>query len=155
MQLTSAAFTHNGFIPSVYTCEGTNTNPSLTIADVPAGARSLALIVDDPDVPKVVKPDGVFDHWVLYNIPTTTATIPADGYVGSMGMNSGGSQGYTGPCPPSQYQPRQHRYVFTLYAVDYVLQFQTPPTKDEVVKALQGHILAQAQLVGRYQKKGN
>ncbi len=154
MQLTSTMFKSNGSIPSLYTCEGANTNPPLTITDVPADAKSLALIMDDPDVPLEVRPDGIFDHWVLYNIPTTTTLIPANGYVGSLGVNSGGGASYVGPCPPTQYAPREHRYQFTLYAVDYVLQFQTPPTKAEVLKALQGHTLAQVTLVGRYQKKG-
>ena len=154
MQLTSTTFKNTGSIPSTFTCDGANTNPPLTIADVPESARSLILIVDDPDVPKELSAEGVYDHWVLYNIPTTTTTIPANGYAGSVGRNSSGSTKYVGPCPPSNYEPRVHRYVFTLYAADYVLQFQTPPTKAEVLKALQGHMLAQAELVGTYKKKG-
>ncbi len=152
MELTSSAFSPNGSIPSVYTCEGGNINPPLVISHVPAGARSLALLVDDPDVPQALMPGGVFDHWVLYNMPTTTKEIPPNSHVGTIGKNGMGKEAYTGPCPPSQYEPKEHRYVFKLYALDQELLFAGSPTKTEVVEAMKGHILETAELVGMYQK---
>ena len=154
MQLTSTAFAGGSPNPSMYSCDGRGTNPPLAISGVPEGAKSLVLIVDDPDVPTALKTDGVYDHWVLYNIPTTTTSIPANGYAGSIGRNSSGSTTYVAPCPPAQYEPSQHRYVFSLYAADYVLEFRTPPTKAEVLKALQGHTIERVELVGTYKRKG-
>jgi Raf kinase inhibitor-like YbhB/YbcL family protein len=152
MELSSSAFSNNGSIPSKYTCDGEGMSPPITWARVPAEAKSLALIVDDPDVPKQIKADGVFDHWVLYNIPTTTSEIPEGTFAGDQGKNGTGQIGYTGPCPPKDYEPTEHRYVFVLYALDTDLAI-TDPTKDELLKAMEGHIVEQAQLVGKYQKQ--
>lgn len=154
MELTSTAFTHQGPIPAAYTCDGSRgTNPPLHIKNVPQGAATLVLVMDDPDVPRALKADGVFDHWVLYNIPPDTAEIPQGGTAGSVGVNGAGVQAYTGPCPPKDYEPSEHRYVFTLYAIDVVLQFEQAPTKSQVLSNMQGHIIAQTELIGLYKKQ--
>jgi len=152
--LTSLTFIANGSIPSKYTCdEDRSLSPPLSIAGVPAGAKSLALIMDDPDVPKQLRPDGVFDHWTLFNIPAGTREIPEGGSVGIAGANGAGNNAYTGPCPPPQYEPSEHRYVFTLYALDSMLALQAGASKKEVIAAMQGHILDQTQLIGKYKRK--
>ncbi|OHB19612.1 MAG: kinase inhibitor, partial [Parcubacteria group bacterium RIFCSPHIGHO2_01_FULL_56_18] len=125
---------------------------ALSIGGVPEGTKSLALIMDDPDVPKVLRADGVFDHWVLFNIPADTREIPEGGSIGVAGANSAGKNAYAGPCPPPQYEPSEHRYVFKLYALDSELPLQAGATKEEVEKAMEGHILGQTQLVGRYKR---
>ena len=153
--LQSSAFMQNGSIPSKYTCDGQrDLNPPLTISGVPEGTKTLALIVDDPDVPKAVKPDGVFDHWILFNIPSTTTEIPEGESAGVVGQNSAGNSAYTGPCPPTQYKPSTHRYVFTLYALDASLSLFGRATKAEVLAAMAGHIIAETVLVGTYHKAG-
>ena len=152
--LTSLAFIANGSIPSKYTCdEDRSLSPPLSIAGVPAGAKSLALIMDDPDVPKQLRPDGVFDHWTLFNIPASTREIPEGGSAGIAGANGAAKNAYTGPCPPPQYEPSEHRYVFTLYALDSMLALQAGASKKEVKAAMQGHILDQTQLTGKYKRK--
>ena len=153
LSLTSPAFSPNASIPSQYTCDGANTSPALTISGVPEEAKSLALLMDDPDVPKQLKPDGVFDHWVVFNIPTRITEIPADGSVGVAGVNGAGRNAYTGPCPPPQYEPSEHRYFFRLYALDTELPLKTGASKQDVLHAMQGHILVQAELVGKYKKQ--
>ncbi len=158
LSLTSSAFADGASIPSKYTCDGGpptgGFNPPLSIKDVPASTCSLVLIMDDPDVPKQVKPDGVFVHWVLFNIPATTSEIPeGDLPTGAVaGANGAGKNAYTGPCPPSQYEPSEHRYFFKLYALDAMLPLKLGATKDDVEKAMQGHIIGQTQLLGRYKK---
>lgn len=153
LTLTSAAFADNASIPSRFTCdEDRSVSPALAIAGVPEGTKSLALIMDDPDVPKALKPEGVFDHWVLFNIPADTREIPEGGSAGVAGANGAGKNAYTGPCPPPQYEPSEHRYFFKLYALDSELSLQAGATKVEVEKAMEGHILAQTQLVGRYKR---
>jgi Raf kinase inhibitor-like YbhB/YbcL family protein len=153
LTLTSTAFESNSAIPSLYTCDGNQINPPLSIEGTPAGAKSLALIMDDPDVPKQLKPDGVFDHWVLFNIPADTRNIRENSSVGVQGANGGGKAAYTGPCPPAQYEPSTHRYFFTLYALDSMLPLQEGASKEEVLKAMQGHVIGQTQLMGTYKKK--
>ncbi|PIN73786.1 YbhB/YbcL family Raf kinase inhibitor-like protein [Candidatus Woesearchaeota archaeon CG10_big_fil_rev_8_21_14_0_10_45_16] len=154
MKLTSPAFAENDKIPSQYTCDGDNANPALQVEDVPTEAKSLVLIMDDPDIPDEVKQSRgiqVFDHWLMFNIPPGTKEItPA---AGTAGKNSAGNSAYTGPCPPTQYEPKEHRYFFKLYALDAELSLDEGATKAEVEKAMEGHIIAQAQLVGRYQRK--
>jgi len=152
--LTSLTFIANGSIPSKYTCdEDRSLSPPLSIAGVPAGAKSLALIMDDPDVPKQLRPDGVFDHWTLFNIPAGTREIPEGGSAGIAGANGAGKNAYTGPCPPPQYEPSEHRYVFTLYALDSMLALQAGASKKEVKAAMQGRILDQTQLIGKYKRR--
>jgi Raf kinase inhibitor-like YbhB/YbcL family protein len=150
-KLTSAAFAEGGVIPAKYTCDGdSKLSPPLSISGVPLGAGMLVLVMDDPDVPKELKPDGIFDHWVVYAIPPQTKEIPEGGIVGATGLNGAGDSAYTGPCPPPQYEPKEHRYIFTLYAVEGTLNFIKVPTKTDVLTAIQGRILAQTALTGRY-----
>lgn len=158
LTLTSSAFEHNGIIPSTYTCDDKrDLNPPLTISGVPEGAKSLALIMDDPDVPKALKPDGMFDHWVLFNMPSPpaggTLEIASGATVGTPGKNGAGKNQYTGPCPPREYEPSEHRYFFKLYALDGMLSLQAGATKADVEKAMEGHIVEQTELVGRYKRQ--
>lgn len=153
LTLTSPAFVDNASIPPRFTCDGDRgVSPALSIGGVPEGAKSLALIMDDPDVPKVLHTDGVFDHWVLFNIPADTREIPEGESVGVAGANGAGKNAYTGPCPPPQYEPSEHRYIFKLYALDSELALETGASKADVEKAMEGHIIGQAQLVGRYKR---
>lgn len=149
MRLTSPAFKEGGIIPSLYTCEGKNVNPQLDISGVPPNAKSLVLLNDDPDVPKTLRPDGMYDHWVIFNMPPNTHKIAEHSTPpGIQGKNTGGQNNYTGPCPPD----REHRYFFKLYALDAMLDLPAGATKKEVEKAMHGHIIAQTELMGRYEK---
>jgi hypothetical protein len=156
MELSSNAFARNADIPSLYTCEGRDVSPPLAWSGVPAGTRSLALIVDDPDAPDPAAPKMTWVHWVLYNLPPATPGLEA-GMSRSPGLptgareglNDGKREGYGGPCPPIG----RHRYVHTLYALDTLLPILRPATKAALEKAMQGHILAQDELVGYYRKQ--
>ncbi len=146
MKILSSAFEDNNFIPSQYTCDGNNVNPPLTFSQVPKEAKSLVLIVDDPDAPS-----KTWVHWVLYNMPPTTIQI-VENYVpekSMVGMTDFGKLGYGGPCPPSG----THRYFFKLYALDLVLTLSQGATKQEVEDKMQNHILASSQLVGIYKRQ--
>ena len=137
-----------------YTCEGERTlNPPLSIREVPNGTQSLVLIMEDPDIPKEVRPDGMFDHWVLFNIPPFIREIPEGESTGLQGMNSRGEHGYTGPCPPSQFEPSEHRYFFRLYALDTELALPYGVSKKEVFAAMEGHMLEETELLGKYWKQ--
>jgi Raf kinase inhibitor-like YbhB/YbcL family protein len=150
MRITSTAFSANATIPTQYTCDGQNINPPLAFSDIPPNAKTLVLLVDDPDVPKNLIPSGVFDHWVVYNITPGTNEIPENSSaVGTQGKNGAGKVGYTGPCPPD----KEHRYFFKLYALDTTLEFSDAPTKQQVETAMQNHIIGQAELVGRYNRR--
>jgi Raf kinase inhibitor-like YbhB/YbcL family protein len=150
MKLTSSAFTHGGSIPSKYTCDGENLNPPLQISDLPPGTKSVALIVDDPDVPVSVRKDRMWVHWVHFNIPVAkTIIIEEDSTpAGISGKSTGGELGYQGPCPPD----REHRYFFKAYALDTLLTLAQGATKEQLEKAMSGHILASAELIGRYNR---
>ena len=152
MKLSSPAFAHNEKIPSKYTCDGANVNPELHISGVPANAKSLALIFDDPDIPDFVREKfkvSAWDHWVVFNMPTTTTTIKENSQPsGVAGKNTSAGLGYQGPCPPD----KEHRYFFKLYALDTTLPLKQGATKSDVEKAMQGHIVAQAELVGKYER---
>src|SRR5512143_3356329 len=154
MELTSSAFAPNTDIPSLYTCEGRDQSPPLAWSGVPAGTKSLALIVDDPDAPDPAAPRRTWVHWVLYNIPPDTAgfaagVLPAKLPAGTReGLNDWQREGYGGPCPPIG----RHRYVHKLYALDTVLPVLRPATKAALEKAMRGHILAHDELVGYYKK---
>lgn len=149
MKLTSPAFVEGGIIPSLYTCEGKNINPTLEISGVPPQAKSLVLINDDPDVPKTLRPEGVYDHWVIFNMPPNTHKIAEHSTPpGIQGKSTNGKNQYVGPCPPD----REHRYFFKLYALDTLLNLPAGATKKEVEHAMHGHIIAQCQLMGRYEK---
>ena len=152
LTLTSPSFTHNGEIPQKFTCEGEDLSPALQWSGAPEGTKSLALIVDDPDAPDPAAPKMVWVHWVLFNIPPSTTGL-AEAIVElppgtAEGLNDWKRTGYGGPCPPIG----RHRYFHKLYALDTVLEGLNPPTKKDLELAMQGHILAQAELIGTYQK---
>ena len=153
MELTSSAFTQNADIPTRHTCEGSDLSPPLAWSGVPAGTKSLALIVDDPDAPDPAAPKMTWVHWVLYNLPPDTTELKAgttDLPAGTRaGLNDWQREGYGGPCPPIG----RHRYVHKLYALDIVLPVLQPATKATLEQAMRGHILAQGELVGVYKKK--
>lgn len=144
MQITSSAFPDNGEIPLKYTCDGDDVSPPLTIARVPPGTKSLALIVDDPDAPA-----GVWTHWVVYDMTADTREIPEGTEpAGVPGMTSFRRGEYGGPCPPD----REHRYFFKLYALDSLLRLPVGAAKADVETAMAGHIVEQAELVARYRR---
>jgi Raf kinase inhibitor-like YbhB/YbcL family protein len=153
MQITSSSFTHQGAIPAKYTCEGPDTSPPLAWSGVPPSAKSLALIVDDPDAPDPKAPKMTWVHWVLYDVPSGTSSL-AEGASRSLpsgtrdGLNDWRRTGYGGPCPPIG----RHRYFFKLYALDIVLPDLSKPSKAELLKAIEGHVVGTAELVGTYQK---
>lgn len=151
MTLTSPAFKEGEKIPSKYTCEGDNTNPELLISGVPHNAKTLVLIMDDPDVPETIRKDKMFDHWVVFNIPPSTTKIPENSQPkGTSGKNTRGTLIYIGPCPPD----REHRYFFKLYALDCdLLSLPEGASKKDVEQAMQGHVIAKTQLLGRYEKQ--
>ncbi len=147
MKLTSSAFLHNDRIPSQYTCEGDDMIPPFEILEVPQSAKSLVLIMDDPDVPEWIRPEKMWDHWLVWNIPPTTQLIKeGEEPHGVIGQNSGATQGYMGPCPPD----REHRYFFKLYAIDTLLDLPDTASKLEVMNAMTGHVIEEAELIGRY-----
>jgi Raf kinase inhibitor-like YbhB/YbcL family protein len=155
MGLTSSAFAQGAGIPKRYTCEGEDQSPPLAWSGLPAAARSLALIVDDPDAPDPAAPRMTWVHWVLYNLPPETTHLDAGIAPSALpsgtlqGRNDWKRTGYGGPCPPIG----RHRYFHRLYALDARLPDLKQPTKDQLLKAMQGHVLAQAELVGTYQKE--
>lgn len=155
MSIVSSAFVHEQVIPTVYTCEGDDRSPPLQWAGLPAGARSLVLIVDDPDAPDPKAPKMTWVHWVLYNLPVSSAGLdegvrPSHLPHGTLeGINDWKRTGYGGPCPPIG----RHRYFFKLYALDSELPNLGSPTKDALLKAMDGHVLEEAELMGSYQKK--
>lgn len=144
MKIISFAFENNAKIPSKYTCDGENVNPPLSFTDIPASAKSLVLIVDDPDAP-----GGIWVHWVLFNIDPKIQEVLENSLSesGIEGVTSFGKAGYGGPCPPSG----THRYFFKLYALGTILNLENP-NKEEVEKAMQGHILDKAELIGLYSR---
>jgi Raf kinase inhibitor-like YbhB/YbcL family protein len=154
MTITSPVFRHERAIPARHTCEGDDVSPPLMLGGVPPAAKSLALIVDDPDAPDPAAPKRVWVHWVLYNLPPTTKELPegvrADALPAGtrVGKNDWGNAGYGGPCPPIG----RHRYFHKLYALDTVLEDLNQPNKAALEKAMQGHIVGEATLMGTYQK---
>jgi Raf kinase inhibitor-like YbhB/YbcL family protein len=153
--LRSPSFTQGGEIPARHTCEGADASPALEWSGVPDGARSLALIVDDPDAPDPKAPRTTWVHWVLYNLPPTTAGLPEAVPAAQLppgtrqGRNDWKRTGYGGPCPPIG----RHRYFHKLYALDTVLPDLGEPTKARLEQALAGHVLGQAELMGTYEKR--
>lgn len=164
LTLASPAFENDGTIPAKYTCDlpasrqvgARDVSPPLSIRDAPEGTKSFVLIMDDYDIPNIIKRSGgadAFDHWVVYNIPADTTEIPEGAVPGQEGLSSAGEIGYTAPCPPPQYEPKEHRYIFTLYALGGELTFVGSPTKQQVLDALAPVLLASAELTGRYARK--
>jgi len=143
MKLTSPAFEHNQSIPAKYTCDGEDINPPLHISEIPAGAKSLVLIVDDPDAPR-----GTWDHWIVFNIdPTTTLIAENSVPEGAVeGKNDFGGISYGGPCPPSG----THHYHFKLYALDKALELDSSVEKEDIENAMESFILDQTEFIGLY-----
>ncbi len=151
LKIFSSAFENGGMIPSKYTCDGEDISPPISWSGLPEGTKSIAIINDDPDAPM-----GTWVHWVIYNIPHTAKGLPEnikrieklpDGTL--QGKNSGGRIGYGGPCPPSG----THRYFFKIYALDKVLDLKPGATKETLLSAMKGHILAESQFYGKYSRK--
>jgi len=155
LQLTSSAFKHQGEIPTQYTCEGEDTSVPLHWTSVPAGTKSLALIVEDPDAPDPAAPKMTWVHWVLYDLPTSATSLPAGVASAALpsgtrqGINSWKRTGYGGPCPPIG----RHRYFHRLYALDVVLGELNQPDEAKLRNAMASHILAETELVGMYKQK--
>ena len=145
MKITSSAFQEGADIPSKFTCDGADTSPPLQIADIPSEAKSLALIVDDPDAP-----GGLFTHWLVWNIPPQTSAV-GEGSTpkGVQGTNDFGKSGYGGPCPP----PGTHRYSFKFFALDRELDLPSGAKRDQIDSAIKGHVVAKGELKGRYSRK--
>ena len=145
MKITSSAFQEGGNIPSKFTCDGGDSSPPLRIAEIASGAKTLALVVDDPDAPS-----GLFTHWIVWNISPQTNTI-AEGSApqGVQGTNDFGKSGYGGPCPPSG----THRYYFKIFALDRELNLPSGTKRNQLDAAMKGHVVAQGQLMGRYAKQ--
>jgi Raf kinase inhibitor-like YbhB/YbcL family protein len=145
MKITSSAFQDGGNIPSKFTCDGSDTSPPMQITGVPAGAKTLVLIADDPDAP-----GGLFTHWLVWNIPPQTNSIAeASAPKGVHGTNDFGKSGYGGPCPPSG----KHRYSFKVFALDRELALPSGAKRGQVDAAMKGHVIAQGELMGRYARK--
>ncbi len=153
MNLTSPSFPPHGKIPGKYTCDGENISPPLNIEHVPANAKSLALIMDDPDIPEFVKKKfniTIWDHWIVFNIPPTTTEISeGKNPPGILGKNTGGKNAYGGPCPPD----KEHRYFFRMYALDKMLDLPEGVAKKQVEEGMEGHVLEKVELMGRYERK--
>lgn len=149
-QIFSSSFADGSWIPDLYTCQGADVSPSLEWSGEPPETRSFTLVMDDPDAPV-----GTWTHWLLYDIPARAHNL-AQGYkAGSLGLsgkNSWGKPGYGGPCPPKGHGP--HRYFFRLYALDVpALGLSAEAGRDQVERAMKGHVLAEAQSMGRYERK--
>ena len=145
MKITSSAFQEGGNIPPKFTCDAGDSSPPLRIAEIPSDAKTLALVVDDPDAPS-----GLFTHWIVWNISPQTNTI-AEGSAaqGVQGTNDFGKSGYGGPCPPSG----THRYYFKIFALDRELNLPSGTKRNQLDAAMKGHVVAQGQLMGRYAKQ--
>jgi Raf kinase inhibitor-like YbhB/YbcL family protein len=145
-RLTSLAFADGADIPARHTCDGEDRSPRLTWSGTPAGTRSLALIMDDPDAPR-----GTFTHWVVYDLPGDLTELDEGSTLGVQGRNSFGRSGYGGPCPPPGDQP--HRYRFTLHALDIPTVALASGTREQIEEKIDTHVLGTARLVGRYQRQ--
>jgi Raf kinase inhibitor-like YbhB/YbcL family protein len=154
-RVASTSFAADEEIPAKHTCEGGDISPALAWSGVPEGTKSFALIVDDPDAPDPTAPKTVWVHWVAYNIPAAVHSIPEGVKPGELpkgardGVNDWRKPGYSGPCPPTG----RHRYYFKVYALDVALADLERPTKARLLEAMKGHVLAESELVGTYEKK--
>ncbi len=150
IKMTSAAFEPGGMIPNQYTCDGQDISPPLSWGDVPDGSASIALVCDDPDAPM-----GTWVHWVLFDMPPETRNLPENIPAaetleggGTHGVNDFRKLGYGGPCPPGG----THRYYFKIYAMDKKVGLSAGSTKEQLLKAMEGHILAEGELMGKYRR---
>ena len=146
ISITSSSFQAGGDIPAKFTCDGTNVSPALQIGGVPNEAKSLVLLVDDPDAPR-----GLFTHWIIWNIDPKTTRVAENSApaAGIQGTNDFGKRNYGGPCPPSG----THRYFFKIFALDTKLELKPNARRAELDAAMRGHVLAQGELMGRYSHK--
>lgn len=155
LTLSSPAFSHNGEIPKLYTCDSRDISPPLAWSGLPKGTETLALVVDDPDAPDPAAPTTRFVHWVLYNVPRTVTALPQALTARELptgaeeGLNDWNRRGYGGPCPPVG----RHRYVWRLFALDVALPDLKSPTRDRLLEAIEGHVLEQAELIGTYERQ--
>ena len=155
LKLVSPAFKDGSEIPAIHTCDGKERSPALVWSSVPKGTQSLALVADDPDAPDPAAPKMRWVHWLLYNLPASAeglpeAVSPAKLPAGALeGLNDWKRTGYGGPCPPTG----RHRYFFKLYALDTLLPDLRQPTKAKLENAMKGHVLAEATLIGTYQRR--
>lgn len=155
IKITSTAFQSGGSIPSKYTCEDRDLSPPLGWSGAPPGTKSFALIVDDPDAPDPAKPQRVYVHWVVFNLPAATIALAENASKKGLpkgavhGKNDWGKTEYGGPCPPIG----RHRYFFKLYALDTELTGLSSPTKSNLERVMKGHVIDSAELIGTYQKK--
>ncbi len=147
--LSSSAFANNGVIPNKYSCNGAGTNPPLQFSGVPQGTQSLALIMDDLDTVPIM--GYIFTHWIVFNIQPTATEMPESSTIGVVGVNGPGQNRYEGVCPPPG---ETHTYSFKLYALDSELNLQESTTKEKLETAMQGHILTQTELKGKYTQAG-
>lgn len=149
LTITSPEFEMNGIIPSHFTCDGNNISPELIFSNIPKGTQTLALTMEDPDVPHSVRADGMWNHWVVWNmLPTVTRIWEGAVPTGVVGINTSGKLAYDGPCPPD----REHRYIFTLYALDMMLSLPPGSTKEKLLQAIAPHLIEKATLIGRYNR---
>ncbi|HEY4504980.1 MAG TPA: YbhB/YbcL family Raf kinase inhibitor-like protein [Candidatus Paceibacterota bacterium] len=151
MKIESVAIREGEMVPVRYTCDGEEISPAVSWSDTPAGTKSFALIFDDPDIPPAVRErlgTDAFDHWILYNIPPETRSIPEGESAGVLGRSSAGEAKYIGPCPPD----REHRYFLKLYALDTLLDLPPSAAKKQVEQSMQGHVLAETTVVARYDR---
>lgn len=145
MKIQSPEFENEGNIPSKFTCDGKGVNPVLAFNNIPQEAKSLVLLMDDPDAPS-----GTWDHWVIFNMPADTKGIDENSEPnGVIGKNTRGDNKYAPPCPPD----REHRYFFKLYALDTLLNLDAAANKQNVLDAMRGHVLAESELIGKYNRK--
>ena len=152
MRISSPAFKDKQTLPVQYTCDGENISPPLEFGEIPTNAKSLVLLMEDPDTPRDVSPDGMWDHWIVYNIPPTTTVVElGQNPPGVLGLNTSGGRTYQPACPPSG----EHRYFFKLIALDSLLEFDDPSkvTKKIIEDEMEDHIIDQAELVGLYSRK--
>jgi hypothetical protein len=150
MHISSPAFGPNQTIPVRHTCDGEGVSPALDFSDIPGGTVSLVLIMEDPDVPASIRPDGMWDHWLVWNIPPDTPGVgEGEALPGVSGQTTSNTESYVPPCPPD----REHRYFFKLFALDTVLDLPAGTTKADLIAAMAGHVLAEAELVGRYDRQ--
>ncbi|MBJ8347967.1 YbhB/YbcL family Raf kinase inhibitor-like protein [Antrihabitans sp. YC2-6] len=151
MRISSGAFADEGWIPVEHSVDGSGSLAPLEFADVPDGARSLALVVHDPDVPRDRRPDGNFDHWVVWNIPPKQSGLSnAADPGGVVGANSRGAKEWVAPAPPPGDGP--HRYYFTLYALDTLLDLASTAGRSDLEAAIEGHVLDRAVLMGKFER---
>jgi len=154
LEMASLAFLNDTAIPVAYSCDAVApVSPPLIFSGVPEDAVSLALIMEDVDVPTTLDADGIFEHWALFNMPASTTELSAGASLGLKGANGKGAWTYAAPCPPTDSEPAEHRYFFRLFALDSNLELPAGATVAQIRTAMDGHVLGTTELVGRYQRQ--